>query len=499
MRARLRRITKARVAGLSLALMVVSYFTFSQTSWVKYFAEKKVSSFMDNKLDVRIGQITGGVIRDMSLQEVEFISGTGEGAKVFAVERMEISYRVWRILLEKLGLAERTERPLEEVGVYFSEENPFLQGFFKIYSYPEKLELVGHVSLALFGEEEKKGLKGSLFKRDDGRYDCDLVWNGSLKIKGVLDPAGRSVDLGFDPVSSRKGTVRLKAGIGRDRAINAYTRLDKVRFGAVELIGDVWLSYREPSDPVFQVKAENLVVNKRPFWDISLEGTYSREGRYLSIEQAKWGRAFILFGRISTKAPYPSKLGIRFSHADLSEIGAMLGNSSTPLEGMAEGELSFDGPVLSADVTGRLHVGQGVLNNMTFRSISAQFRGKLPLVRVVDSRVFKEGGFIKVEGEMDFSRFAEGKAFEKVIFSTDNKVAVWEDWQITKKEDSNKVSATRDKVTLTTSMEEAGFMPREDPIQNELGVNYSLDRGSSLKFEMEEDDDFFGLEHKIEF
>jgi hypothetical protein len=39
----------------------------------------------------------------------------------------------------------------------------------------------------------------------------------------------------------------------------------------------------------------------------------------------------------------------------------------------------------------------------------------------------------------------------------------------------------------------------DDPIQNELGVNYRLDKGSSLKVQIEEDDDFFGLEHKIEF
>ncbi|MGB2601854.1 MAG: hypothetical protein WBD00_00890 [Candidatus Omnitrophota bacterium] len=502
MRARTIRIRKIRFFGLSLALLAVCYLTFQQTHWVKRFAENKVSAFLGNKLDIRIREISGGVTRDMTLQDVEFISGQDESAKVFRLERMEISYRLWRVFLERFGIVEQEEQPLEYVGIYFSDENPFVQGFVKIYAYPGKLELVGHVSPVLFGEEEKKGVKGTFFKREDGKYDCDLLWDGTLKIEGVLDPVGRSIDLGFDPLSSKKGTVKIKGSITKEKDISVYSRLDKVNLAGAEIIGDIWLSYRDEGMPVFLVKAENLVVNRSPFWDIVAGGTFSREKKLITIDKASWGKGFSLFGKIATEDPYNSNLKLMFRNVDLAEVGSMFGNTNTPLGGIAEGEFTFKGPLNTASVKGRLHVGEGVLGNMEFRSISASFEGKLPVIKAVDSRVMKDGGYIMVDGEIDFSKMREGKAFDGLLFETDNKVAVWEDWQISKGDSANKVRATRDKVTLSTSLEDDSLhrgIGEDDPIQNELGVNYKIDKGSSLKVQIEEDDDFFGLEHKIEF
>ena len=502
MRARIIRTRKVRLFGLSLALLTACYLNFQQTHLVKKFAENKVSAFMGNRLDISIRDISGGITNNMTLEGVEFISGRDADAKVFSVERMEISYRLFQLVLEKLGMDSRREQPLEYVGIYFSDENPFLQGFVKIYTYPGKLELIGHVSPVLFGEEQKKGIKGTFFKREDGKYDCDLLWDGTLKIEGVLDPPGRSIDLEFDPVSSKKGTVKIKGSITKDKDLGVYLRLDKVNLSGTEIIGDIWLSYRDEGAPVFMVRAENLVVNKNPFWDIAAGGTFSREERLLKIDRASWGKAFKLSGKVSTEDPYETDLKLVFDNVDVSEVGGMFGNTGTPLEGSAEGEFAFRGPLTAASVKGRLHVSEGRAGNLEFRSISAAFGGKLPVMKVIDSRVMKDGGHLKVDGEIDFSRMPEGKAFEGLVFETDNKVAVWEDWQISKQDGDNKVRATRDNVTLTTTMEDNslhGGIGEEDPIQNELGVNYRLDEGNSLKVKIEEDDDFFGLEHKIEF
>ena len=187
MRGRLYRHRNIRLFALTLILVGLSCYGFQESHWTERFAEDKVSDFMGNKLAVSIGEISGGFHRDMILQDVAFTSGQGEGEKVFRLERMEISYRIWDALREKLGLFPERERPLEEIGIYFSEKNPFLQGFIKIYSYPDKLEILGHISPELFGEEGKKGIKGSLFKREDGKYDCDFLWDGKVKIGGVMD------------------------------------------------------------------------------------------------------------------------------------------------------------------------------------------------------------------------------------------------------------------------------------------------------------------------
>jgi hypothetical protein len=502
MRGKIYRYRKVRLSTLVLVLGVLS-FSGSQTAhWAKRFAEHKVEEFTGNRFAVRIGDISGGFYRNMALQDVVFISGSGGADRVFRIERMEISYRVWDGLLEKIRIFTGQERPLEYIGIFFCDENPFVRGFVNIYSYPEKLEVLGHVSPVLFGEKRKRGLKGTLSKNNDGKYDCDLLWDGRIKIGGVLDPSEKTIDIGFNPVDARKGTAKIKAGIGEEEDLGVYLRVDKVDLAGTEVIGDFWMSYRDEDAPYFMLRADNLVVNKRPFWGFVAEGRFLAEKDAIALERVKWGNGFTLSGSIGAKDPYVSDLKLVFSEVDVGKISTMFGNTKFPISGLAEGDVAFTGPIKNANVKGRFFIGEGVAGNMEFRSISTELEGKLPVIKVVDSRVVKEGGYLIVNGEMDFSKLRENKVFEKVVFETDNKVAVWEEWQISKQEKDGQVEAAKDRVTVSTSLEDNGKQQGnngKDPAQNELGMKYELDKSNSLKVEIDEKDDFLGLEHKIEF
>jgi len=493
---------RKRVLVLTVVLASLSFVCFQRSHLVRHFAEDKVSEFMGQKLTVKIGEITGGMRRDMTLQNVTFISGKGEEGKVFTLERMEISYRIWKVFLEKLGFLRKGDSSLKYVGVYFSEENPFVRGFIKLHRYPDRIELIGHISLVLFGEETKRGVKGTFVKGDDGRYDCDMLWDGRIKIAGALAPSGREIELGFTPVEGKRGTVKLIGSIDENRKLSIYSRLDKVNVLGQEVIGDIWISYRDSEVPLFSIKAENLVVNKRPFWDFSAEGGFIAVDRTIFIKDMKWGEGFQLEGKIDTYDPYEVRIKMSLENVDIKEVAEMLGSRPGLFSGISDGEVDLQGPASIADVKGRLHIGEGVLGPMSFRSVSAALEGKLPVIRIVDSRVLKDGGQILVSGEMDFSRFRDNKVFEGVIFETDNKVAVWEEWQILKEENSHVVEATKDKVTISTSMEDENLHEESDTEesgQKEIGLKYKLDTSNSLKVEMDEDNDFLGVEHKIEF
>ncbi|MFH1665823.1 MAG: hypothetical protein ABIA77_06740, partial [Candidatus Omnitrophota bacterium] len=157
----------------------------------------------------------------------------------------------------------------------------------------------------------------------------------------------------------------------------------------------------------------------------------------------------------------------------------------------------------TASVKGRVYVGEGALGAMEFRSMFATLEGELPVVRVEDARIITEGGQIKVGGELDLSKLRENMAFNGITFETDNKVAVWEDWQILKEEGRRTVEAKKDRVTVSTAMEDAysrgGILGTELPAQKEVGFKYKLDPANSLKLEIDEEKDFFGLEHKVHF
>ncbi|MDP8299884.1 MAG: hypothetical protein P9L88_08305 [Candidatus Tantalella remota] len=484
-------------------VLVLAYFIMSQQSqWIKRIAEDKVTDFMGHQFEVRIGSISGGIFGDMILQDVSFISGKGDEEQIFGMERMEISYRVWMGIADKFGLMKGGPDRFEAIAAYFSRRNPFVQGFIKLTRTPGGMDMMGHISPVLFGEERKRGVKGSFRKRDDGRYDCDLLWDGRVNVTGELYPEERSIKLSFIPLSGKKGLVKIKGSIKEPHGVEVYSRFDKVNLFGSEIIGDMWIIYRDVGTPVFLCRLENMVVNKRPFWGFRAEGSFDRPRKELVLDDVSWGEAIHLSGDISTELPYNVGLKLLMTSLELEELAGMFGGSKEPVVGRLEGEINVTGPALTADVKGRLYIGEGVLGEMDFKSLFATLEGKLPVVRVVDSRVVKDGGHIIISGEMDFSKWSENKAFEGVMFDTDNKVAVWEHWQISKEDKSGVVEARKDNVTISTSMEDDYVRPElgsEDYLKKDLGVKYKVDDSNSIKFESKDEDSFVGMEHSIEF
>jgi len=498
----LSRYRRRRYLGLTLVLMLLYVTVFQESSWIKRIVEDKVAFFLGDRLSVRIGEVRGGVFSDMILQNVTFSAGEGEGEKVFRLERMEISYRLWWVILEKIRWLSGKEQPLKYISVYFSKNNSFVRGFIKLCRSRENIELVGHISPVLFGEERKRGIKGTFHKREDGKYDCDLLWDGTLKITGTLDPFSRAVDLGFVPLSKKKGNVKVKVSIDENRNVRVYSRVDKVNIFGTEIIGDLWAMYRDSERPLFSLRAENMVVDRRPFWDFAVKGEIFPVERTIVLDNVRWGDGLILRGTVNTFAPYTGKLELLIKSLELKELGGMLGQTKTPFAGVAKGEIEFLGPIKTAAVKGRLYVGEGVMGNMSFRSMFATLTGKLPVIKVTDSRVVKEGRHIIVSGEMDFSKLKENGTFSELFFETDNKVAVWEEWQILKEEEDHLVEARKDNLTFSTSIEDETI--QEEPgsktsVQKGMGFEYKLDASNSIKLEVEEEKDFLGLQHKIQF
>ncbi|MFH1837794.1 MAG: hypothetical protein ABH862_06770 [Candidatus Omnitrophota bacterium] len=489
MRGAIYHTRKVRLLVLFLSLSVVWSFSSHQTHFIKDLAERKISEFLGKELTVSIGSLTGGILGDMALKDVKF--SPKEGGKTFTVERVEISYKMW----------ERREDPFKYITVYFGEDNPFLRGFIKLQKYPGKMEIFGYISPLFFGKE-KEGLIGSLTRREDSKYDCDMIFGGTRRISGTIDIQGHNVELNIAPIDKKKGAMKLKASIGKKGEVKIYYRLDQVLIGTSEVIGDIWFTYGSSGEQGFSLIGENILVNKNSLLDIKAQGKLLYEEKKFILEELKWGENISLRGSLETNPPYETDMKFSVNGLELGEMEKMFTNTTGSLAGKLKGEIEIKGPLYEADIKGRVYVGEGTLGSMDFRSLFATLKGKLPIVKIDDSRVIKDWGHIIVNGEMDFSKMSEGKAFDGLIFETDNRVAVWETWQISKEEDFNIVEASKDRFTVTTSTEKEGTTVEDystDRMQKELGFKYKLDETSSIKMEIDEETDFFGVEHKIQF
>ncbi len=491
---------KNRLIAIAVVLTGLYFADSSETFWAKHIAEDQVAAFLGNRFSVSIGEVKGGIFKDMVLQNVSFRTGEDMGDKVFRVDRMEVSYRLWWELLNKAHFWKKEKKGLKHIAIFFSEKNPFIQGFISFDSYHDKVEVLGHVSPVLFNDRTKRAFKGAFIKQDDGKYNCDLLWDGRMKIEGVLDPSDRSLSMGLVPVSGKKGYITIEAAVSDDRDVEVYSRLDKVDFYGTEIIGDIWITYSDVEKPLFGFKAQNLVVNKGPIWDFSAEGSFLADEKAVVIDEIKWGEGLSLKGRVSTQEPYVSNIKLSMERVNLLTLEKLANDPNTRLRGDLSGNIEVSGPANSADVNGRIFIKEGVLGEMEFNSLFATLSGKYPVIKVTDARAVKNEGNIVITGEIDFSN--KNNAIENLLFDTDNKVAVWEDWQISKEDSNNVVEANRDRVTVATVLEGQDVdkdIKEGRSTEKDVEFRYKIDKSNSLKMGVEEEDSFIGVEHKLEF
>ena len=492
-----------RLSVLAVILFVFSTVSFWNMFWMKNVAEFKISEFSGNRFEVNVGEIKAGIFSNTVLQDVAFKEKGKDDGVVFTLERVEISYRIWQAFLDKMGLVPKEQFPIKEAAIYFGEQNPFIRGFIKIYSAENSIDIFGSVSPVIFGYKRKRSLKGTFARREDGMYDCDIFWNGNSEIKGTMDPANKSLEVSVIPVSGASEEINVTAVIDSEGKIEIYSRLYRWIVKDTEIVGDVWMSFEtEEGETSFAGEAKNLLIDKHPVWDVNYNGSYDPDVERLRLNTLEWGDGFMLNGSLSTKAPYPIRLNLILEKLDLEKlVEAMGGLGEDPVSGIATGNVEFGGSVGETSVSGRVFVEEGVLGELEFISMFATLSGTLPVIEVSDARVVKDGGNIIVSGEVDLSK-KEDMAIENLLFETDNKVAVWESWQISKDEGPNKVEISKDRLVFSTSFEgdqsqqsQAG----EEHQSQDMWFKYKLDEYNSFTMEVKEDGDFLGMEHKVQF
>lgn len=472
-------------------------------AWMRALAEEKLSQFAGGKMVVSVEDVNGGIFRDMVLENVSLGAAGAAKKNSFTIERIEISYRLWWPAAEKLGLAEKGITFVRAISVYFSPKNPFVRGFVSLTAKGGDVEVYGRITPAFMGAVEKAEIKGFFHKQDSGAYNCNVFLGSGTRVTGLLEPDKRSIELEVIPACATSGCLKIKASTNGEEKADIYFRADKITVFGREIIGDAWFSCDHAENPAFSLRVENLVVDKRPYWDLSAEGIFLKKDRTLEFRDAEIGDSLAFSGTVGVVDPYESELKVLINGLEMAAAANMVGETKMPVKGIVRAELTLEGPLKFPFIKGRLSCGEGFIGNLQFMSIYGALAGKYPVIKVLDSRIVQQGGSITVSGEADFSR-PGGNKFEGLVFGTENAPAFFSHWQIFQGSDPGTVAASKDNVTLKASLREygsAGEVPsvgaKQD--QNEVGVKYKIDSCNSVKLERDENRDLIGVEHKIQF
>ena len=485
---------------MSISVIVWAY-SFWGSVWSRRIAVEKIAGFSGNRFIVDVGSVKGGIWNDMVLQDVSFKSREGADGPIFRLDRVEISYRLQRILAEKTGFIGQPERHLKSLKVFFSEKNPFVQGFISFYASHNSIKMIGSISLPVFGYEQPSGIKGFFKKTGPSEYKCDVDWGGDLRLSGKMDPDGKKLQLDFLQRENEHRLLKVEGDIRSDQVIRVYARLYNWKIFGAETVGDLWLSYSYDKMPLINIEAKNILVNKNPFRDISLSSRAVPDKNLVFFDKIIWGRDVYAKGRVSTLPGFPLNMDIHVRGLDIAELAGP-GEGDDRLKGTVEAAVNLAGPIREPAVKGRVFIDNGILGELEFVSLFATLSGKIPVIKVTDARVVKDGGNITVSGEINISKLHSGHALDALHFTTDNKVAVWESWQISKEDSFDVVEAKKDRMTFTTTYfndDGTGGFSGGDYEQGDLDFRYRIYGDENSQIEISETDDFLGLEHKVQF
>jgi hypothetical protein len=298
------------------------------------------------------------------------------------------------------------------------------------------------------------------------------------------------------------GYIKMVTSYLKGKGLSVHAKISHLNFFGHDILSEVNLSsgLHKPSDShqilKGSLKTQNLIVDYKPFKEIELK--WIVKNRELFINDFCLGDTYRMSGKVRLSTPYYADLALSINNAELTD---WFSSSS----GTVNGKIKMEGPLKALSTDGRINIMEGNINDVRFNAVNFNLKGKGPILTVSDSRILKEGGFLYMDGEVDLRKFGRRNILEDVKITTDQKVIVWEGWDITKS--TSEIMAKKgisDNVDLNfktymTVGDKTGAMDEDDDKKSEIGLDYKIKKDDSINVRMKEDSAFVGVEHKMKF
>lgn len=541
------------MAGLIVVILAITAgYALTRVNTIlsefKQLFEKRLSSEL--KLDVRIGSISGGIVRPLVIKNVTIY----QAKKVlFKSRRVFIGYKIWD--LDRITKSWQGEKPQDlrvvilggEVYfdgavalvtdlkglVAFSSEKITLDNFKgRLASLPVyfsgsiyNLKREPKVSFQLYADNKK--IKASLSltqefntpKLDGFVEIADL---GAVNFGGEVELTKQSLTIKDFRIESEKEKVALKP---QDEEAQVTQRKLSVLFGpaddskpganAIKIVAEhvkignndlvttidvktkLVQAGKNNSVLTGEIITSGTVLNYNPFAES--ECSFRASEKEFEILYYKFGNSARIYGKIGLAAPTELELFLNIDGANLSDMLSFLDEEQREaFLGQINGQVSVKGPLSDLKTKGHLEAGRGRVGDLFFETANINFEGKGPYIKLHDSRLVQEKAAFILEGELDFRNIAKPRFLEGVKIKTEQGLVVWEGW------DPSKGYSRRGFSFKDSNNFGFGTYVKEDIVRPEsekggVEMEYKIRGKESLKMRMQEGEQFFGLEHKVKF
>ncbi len=500
MKRRKKRIIRIlALSGLFAGLLIYSVYSY-RAALFETALNRKIGSFSDGRISVEIGDVVGGLLTGITVKDIALSLPETLTEEAFLIESVHSPYRLWEILPSVMKDKIFREEQRRFLDVRLSDENPLLRGEFFFESTPDdKMRMGGEIALVVFGDLEKYPVDFLWYSSDKG-YAYRFDYDGREVFKGAFDPSNQVLEL-TSSAAEDNGSLQAYINMLSQEEFELYLRVDQMQFRKKRIIGDFWLNVSRKDDLIYRINAENLVYSNKPVLPLEASGSYEVEAGKIMIDSLRWGELLFATGSIAPGRPSYIDLEIEIEALQLEE-GKELLDLENDMRGSADMKVQATGELPDPQISCHLHIGSGLMGNVNFNSFFASLSGRWPVLRVQEGRMAKGAGALRMDGEIDLTKLTSDDFRDDLEFFTDHRVAVWDDWHISKWEETGTVEARRRNFIFSTRFDDETTY---DPLSEwsdegrELRFEYRLDGPLSLRMDFEEDRDFFGVEHKVEF
>jgi len=530
------RISVKLVLFLLLITTLGVYFVSRKQQLIKdfeYLLEKEAEKALNR--NVEIESIRGGIFRPIILRNIKITYSKKETEPLFTAKIIKLNKKLWNLFFIKSHLF--TDLTLE---LYDADLYP-------LGSLGPKIE---NQSGRLIFNKNKERLYINLTNRDyylkgkicniynNPSFDMDLninsrLINGRFTIKGTKEHPEITGALNlFDNLYLQdeyltKGEIDLVSDkakfttyLGDEKKIQISVNLvDDMHFKTMVDIShlkvknqDIVLSVvsdikiNKTKNNKFKniegsFKTHIFILNYKPIENI--KGSFTYSNGILRINELSMGDNYKTMGLISFKEPETIDLNIEVDDVkieDASKFYAIPDNFdfSSTINSM----IDIKGDLEKPDILIHLTSSEGNLQDTQFKSINLNLEGTYPILMVKNSRINLDEGYFIVEGYVDLRKITTKNMIEDLIIKSNRETIVWEGWDITKKRADSEVNLKKsiaENISLlykTYIEDETSYKEKN---KDEIELKYEILDNKNLKMRLRENEEFFGLENKIEF
>jgi len=344
--------------------------------------------------------------------------------------------------------------------------------------------------------------EGGAFTLDSGRLGRGLNIE-----EGYLDLYDREFGLELSSLANDSGKIVAVGNLEwPSLSLNADVR--HWGLGAVDLSTSVKLEIecKEKSEnPVItgSLDTEGTIINYKPSKELSMQFAFRRNA--IEILGLKWGRTFRLVGKLGLESPNYIEAIALLDGTRFEEFTTFGGEGlQRAISGTVKGRLEIEGPLDTCVSQGHITARNGNIGTIYYENAVIHLIGKGPLVTIGDSRIYRETGYLLLNGEIDLRNMGKRNMFENVVVKTDDQSIVWDGWDISKQPADETVSLKKRiteelEIGFTTPIESENILEEDAEKESELELKYRLKGNDNLKMELKDKEGFVGVEHKIKF